>query len=185
MLIKKTFKDRKIAGFTLIEIMVACSIFIIVMFIAIGSILSLVNANRKARALSSVINNLNIGLESMIRDIRTGTEYDVQQLSSGNQGIVFKDAEGNSVTYTLATNGTSYKIRKDVVIKAGNPIRPSGDITAPEVKIESMTLLERGTSPSDDLQPLLLLRIKGSAGATKYNSPFVVQTLISQRVLDN
>jgi type II secretory pathway pseudopilin PulG len=176
----KSSIKSKFSGFTLIEIMVACSIFIIVMMIAIGSIFSLVNANRKSRALSSVVNNLNIGLESMVRDLRTGTNHSI--INSG-QGISFTDAEFNQVTYSLVSNQGSNSIYKTV--SGTRRTRPSGLITAPEVAISSMSFAGRGESPSDNYQPLFLLKIDGSVGGAKYNSPFMVQTLITQRVLDN
>ena len=56
-------------GFTLIELMVSVTIFIIVMVIALGSLLSISEAERKAEQLKTVMNNLNFGLESMARAI--------------------------------------------------------------------------------------------------------------------
>ncbi|MBX9765465.1 type II secretion system GspH family protein, partial [Patescibacteria group bacterium] len=45
-------------GFTLVELMVAVSIFAIVMMIGVGALLSLVQTNRRAQAINSVMNNL-------------------------------------------------------------------------------------------------------------------------------
>lgn len=63
-------------GFTLVEIIVAVALFAIVMVVSTGAIFTIVNANRSAQALNSVITNLNFAVESMLRDIRTGTNYD-------------------------------------------------------------------------------------------------------------
>jgi len=62
-------------GFTLVEMLVAVAIFSVVMVIALGALLALSEADRKAQTLSSTINNLSFGLESMSRTIRTGIEY--------------------------------------------------------------------------------------------------------------
>ncbi|MBI3573842.1 type II secretion system protein [Candidatus Kaiserbacteria bacterium] len=62
-------------GFTLIEMMVAMSIFAIVMLVGVGALLSLVQANTRAQAINSVINNLNAAIENMSRTIRVGTVY--------------------------------------------------------------------------------------------------------------
>ena len=70
---KKTLKQHK--GFTLIEVMVSISIFTVVMVVALGAILSIVNANRKAQSLHTVINNVNLAVETMTRDLRTGYGY--------------------------------------------------------------------------------------------------------------
>ena len=45
------------------------------MLIAGATLLSLVYANRKAEALQSVMNNLNISLDNMVRNVRMGSNY--------------------------------------------------------------------------------------------------------------
>lgn len=167
--------DKKKEGFTLIEIMVASSIFIIVMFIAVGAILSLVDGNRRAQALSSVVSNLNISLESMVRDIRTGTNY---QIPGSNDSISFNNSDGDPTTYSLSSNSIVKYVTHN-----GSTLE-SGPITAPEVNVSSLTFLSKGIG-ADQIQPLVLLQIVGSVGTGKYTSPFTIQTLISQRVLEN
>src|SRR3989344_3450237 len=66
---------RKSRGFTLIEMMVSTSIFIMVMVVAAGAILSISSANRKSQATKVAIDNLSFALESMSRHIRVGTDY--------------------------------------------------------------------------------------------------------------
>ena len=51
------------------------ALFAIVMLIASATLLSLVAANRKAEALQSVMNNLNISLDEMVRNVRMGSNY--------------------------------------------------------------------------------------------------------------
>ena len=53
-------------GFTIIEIIVAVSIFVIVMLISIMALLSSINANRKAQGVSIVISNLNLAVEDFL-----------------------------------------------------------------------------------------------------------------------
>ena len=62
-------------GFTLVEMIVAIALFAVVMLVAVGALLSLTGAHRKAQALQTVMNNLNISLDGMVRNIRMGTEY--------------------------------------------------------------------------------------------------------------
>lgn len=71
--IKKNLKPSQ--GFTLVEIIVATSIFTVVMLITIGALLSLNDASRKAQALRTVIDNLNFAIEDLNRKIRTGDSY--------------------------------------------------------------------------------------------------------------
>src|SRR3989338_8582023 len=62
-------------GFSLIEIMVSLAIFSIVVLVATGALLSILNANKKTQALKAVVNNFNFALENMARNIRVGKNY--------------------------------------------------------------------------------------------------------------
>jgi len=62
-------------GFTLIELMVSVSVFIIIMTISMGAILGVFDSNRKSRALRTVMNNLNLSMESMSKEMRYGSSY--------------------------------------------------------------------------------------------------------------
>ncbi len=166
---------RNDRGFTLIEIMVAVSIFVIVMLIAIGALINAVDANRKAQALSNVINNVNFSLESMIRDIRTGTQYSVSGTS-----FTFHDTFDNVITYNL----NSQKILKSVGVNFGATHQPVGGfITSTQVVIESLDFTLQGGGKGDG-QPAVLIHISGKAGNGKTTSSFKVETLVTQRLLD-
>ena len=52
----------KKGGFSLIEIMVSLAIFSIVVLVATGALLSILNANKKTQALKAVVNNFNFAL---------------------------------------------------------------------------------------------------------------------------
>jgi type II secretory pathway pseudopilin PulG len=62
-------------GFTLIEIMVSVSLFLVVMVVSLAAVVAIVDGNKKTQAIISVSNNLNYTIESMIRDIKTGYIY--------------------------------------------------------------------------------------------------------------
>ena len=47
-------------GFTLVEVLVATAIITVVMLVAIGSVLTIQDANRKAQAVRAIIDNLKI-----------------------------------------------------------------------------------------------------------------------------
>ncbi|MEK7093249.1 MAG: type II secretion system protein, partial [Patescibacteria group bacterium] len=69
----KTYKLSR--GFTLIEMIVSVGLFAVVMIICVAALLSLVDANKKAQAIQSVMNNLNVAVDGMVRSIRMGTNY--------------------------------------------------------------------------------------------------------------
>jgi prepilin-type N-terminal cleavage/methylation domain-containing protein len=62
-------------GFTIIEMIVSLGVFSIVITIAVGALLMLVNTNQQLQSEQSVMTNLSFALDSMTREIRTGSEY--------------------------------------------------------------------------------------------------------------
>ena len=62
-------------GFTLVEIIISLAIFAIVALVAVGALIKVMDANRKAISLKTSINNLNFALESMSREMRMGSMY--------------------------------------------------------------------------------------------------------------
>lgn len=63
-------------GFTLIELMVAVSIFATVAVIATGAVLTANNINQKVQAIKLAMDNLNFALDSMTIKLKHGGAYD-------------------------------------------------------------------------------------------------------------
>ncbi len=183
------------AGFTLVEMIVAVGLFGVVMLVSVTALVALVDANRKAQALQSVINNLNIAVDGMSRAIREGSNYRCNVAVApptgadcilGDDLLYFESHDG------LASNPNDdwvYEFRNGRIYKSTNgSSNPSGQvaITAAEVTIESVQFYVFGSSRSDIVQPKVMMVIKGTAGTTKANvkTTFHVQTTAVQRVLD-
>jgi type II secretory pathway pseudopilin PulG len=169
-------------GFTLIELMTSVSIFIVIMTISMGSIIGIFEANRKSRALKTVLINLNLAVESMSREMRYGTNYHCgsgtvtvpQNCPGGNTLISFLSSDNAQVTYRLS--GTTIERKVD-----------SGDfipVTAPEISVDNLTFYTLGALAGDTFQPKVIVRIKSHAGSDEGRTDFTLQTLISQRSLD-
>ena len=185
-----SIKNKK-QGFTLIEMMVSVALFAIVVTIGTGSLLSIINGNKKAEALSSVISNVNFALESMVRDIRTGTNYECgggTNCQTGGTSITFNSGINNgTVTYTF--DGKGHITRS---ISCGLNLPPacvpenSENISSNEVNITNLTFYVSGALPgsADNTQPKVLIIIQGTAGKSKAAAPFNIETLVSQRTLD-
>ena len=187
--------SRKLtAGFTLVEMIVAVALFAVVMLVAVGALLSLTGANRKAQALQSVMNNLNIALDGMVRNVRMGTSYHcgagtqpVRDCVNGDTSFAFQPFCDPS-TCDQASQGFwiySYdpSTKRIYRSESGGPPVP---ITAPEVSIESMTFYVVGTTRGDATQPKVLVVIKGEAGALggKTQTTFHIEATAVQRELD-
>lgn len=170
-------------GFTLIELMTAISIFIVIMVISMGSIIGVFDANRKSRSLKTVLNNLNLAVESMSREMRFGQNYHCgaggtlsapQNCPSGDTLMSFLSSDDLQITYRLA--GTT--IEKQVDNSTFVPV------TSPEIIIDDLTFYTLGADTNDTLQPKVVVRIKSHAGTGRGRSDFTLETLISQRTLD-
>lgn len=196
---QKMFKQKK--GFTLIEVMVAVSIFTVVMVVALGAILSIVNANRKAQSLHTVINNVNLAVETMTRDLRTGYNYECgsaeaecewgttasyDQISFASLQVAETRESENAipVSYRRYEDGSGHGyLEKD--IDGEGWVR----ITDESVDIEALSFRVWGIRTlssvwEDTQQPKIILNLKAKITAYGNSSEFAIQTFISQRYLD-
>lgn len=181
-------RERSERGFTLVEMIVAVGLFAIVMLIAVTTLLSLIDANRKARTLQSVVNNLNVALDGMVRSLRMGNTYRCgggdpvlggpNSCPNGDTSLSFINNDGVVIEYEWDSNAKRLQITRG----AGLPAY----LTAPEVQITEMTFYVSGTTPGDTAQPKVVMLIKGIANAaqTKLQSTFSIQSTAVQRVLD-
>lgn len=170
-------KETK-GGFTLIEVMVSVSIFVIVVMISMGAIFSIVDATKKAQSLKSVMNNLNFALETMTRTIKTG-QIDPNPLNTNSTRIQVVDQSGYTVVYRW--------------LGAGNPIERCRyisfgtcdflPITAPEVQIQNLKFIPVGVVSGDPRQPMIVMILQGKAQLSPtISSIFNIQTTITQRL---
>ena len=187
-------------GFTLIEMMVAVSIFTIVMMIGVGALLSLVEANQRAQAINSVVSNLNAAMEGMSRSIRVGTTYHCNTSSVPEvpaQLALVKDCVtgGGRLLAFESSSGNRSNVNDQVVYRInGTQLERSLDsggtwvvLTAPEVSIESFQFFVIGSTPKsggNNVQPRVVIRIDGSATVKGGTTAFSVQAGVTQRLLD-
>jgi len=173
-------------GFSLVEILVSIAIFSVVMVTAAGALLTTIDANHKAQAIQSVMNNLNFALESMSRAIRVGDTYHCGDSGSlaGNQ--VPSDCAGGSDFFSFRRSNDNktvyYYLSGSQIVRA---IDAAGAlaISAPEIMIENLKFYVQGASLGSQAQPRVTIVIQGYAGATeKIKTPFNLQTTLSQRM---
>lgn len=180
-------------GFTLLEMIVAVALFAVVMLVSVGALLSLVAASRKAQSLHLVVNNLNIALDAMVRSVRMGSSYhcgsgtitDPRDCSNGDALLAFKPFCNENCDplrrWVYRYDASSGRIFRSVDGGA-NEI----PVTADTVKIEEMTFYVVGTDPDDNIQPRVVIVVKGKAGTddNRTVTEFNVQSTAVQRVLD-
>ncbi|MEN9614165.1 MAG: hypothetical protein RLZZ347_472 [Candidatus Parcubacteria bacterium] len=169
----KKIQTQKIpsAGFTLLEMIVAIFIFSIVVTIASGAMLSMISANRKAQALKTVMNNVNLALDSMSRDIRFGASY--APVSGIFSGLCVTTCEGIAVT---KPGGVTQYFRST---KNGTLVRKRGaleqELTSTGAVLESLDFVISGTK--------VLVTLSGYAGKDPNDTQnrFDIQTTMTQR----
>ena len=192
-------------GFTLIEMLVSVGIFTVVMVVALGGLLAVTEADRKAQAIKTITNNLSFALESMARSIRTGVDYscdswtqgeDCGTDTSGPPGTLFTfiDAQGREVGYRYAECDGIGCIQRNT---EGGDADAWEAITSPEVVIEDLEFYLHGSLRNDEYQPRLTISLRGfmpiSGDATASSdcgedgftcSIFNIQTTVTQRLYD-
>lgn len=88
--------SQSTAGFTLIEMLVSLALYTVVVTISVGSLLVLIDGNKRVQGDQSVMTTLTFAMDSMTREIRTGRIYFCStrpNLSAGGSSNIF--AAGN------------------------------------------------------------------------------------------
>ncbi|PCI89949.1 hypothetical protein COB18_02390 [Candidatus Kaiserbacteria bacterium] len=210
MITTKTIHHQS-RGFTLIEMMVAVALFAIVMTVSVGALLSLVDANRKAQSLQSVMNNLNVALDGMVRSIRMGVNYHCGNINELNQTVLSTrvDCISGGQLFAFEAFGNSRSNNSDQWVywfedgrlyKSEDSRTTALPITAPEIQIDSFEVFVTGAAgvlnqDGDVIQPKVVISLQGTAGAEgntfsvvgsaeKIRTTFNIQAVASQRLLD-
>ncbi len=198
------------SGFTLVELMVSLSLFIIVVLALIGSLYTVNDASRRVQAMRTVMDNLNFAMESMSRNIRTSENiYCGSQLMSSVGNCPLSQDSGPYTAISMhSTLGkqqlVEYRLNKPssdanwVIEKRNTELIPtpsggeiinlpgvSGEwiaITSPEINIEKFSFYVEGAYGGDGIQPNVIIKIEGVAAiADGATVPFSIQTYLSQR----
>lgn len=201
------------SGFTLVELMVSLSLFVVVVLALVSSLYSVNNASRKVTAMKSVLDNLNFALESMSRTIRTGSSVVCGGVLNGSYNpsgdpagtyncsiatatqtpgarLLVASTLGSDqlVEYQWAispTTGTTGEIEKRV--QDQNGIWGSWvALTAPEIDVQKLSFYVDGADAGDGKQPSVIMFVQGVATAAGEGNvaPFSIQTYVSQRAAE-
>ena len=184
-------------AFTLVELIVALSVFMILVLLGGGALIRIIDAHAKTQSLQLVMNNLNYTVESMSRSIRFGHSYDCgeaggsENCATGTEGesklnhqfgweenaqdIVYKLAAYDDATNEdpeTYTRGAIWKQVDDGVWQK---------LTSAEVDINELTFYVFDVGDDGD-HPRVTVIIKGKAGIKEsVSSEFTLQTTVNQR----
>ncbi len=229
---KLQIQKRNNAGYTIIETMIAISLFLVIVVTGMGALLSANALHQKSQSLSSITDSLSFIMEDMSKNLRTGYGYhcfisgDIIPSTTSNTVSVPKSCQtGSAIAFETATGSPSndvasstgsdgqqcsgsqcgsdndqwiYYIGQDTSLP-GNPLAiwksTAGPyvmssfikLTPDEVVIDpasSFSVLGAEVPPGDKQQPLITIRLLGKITVKGVDTPFSLQTSVSQRQLD-
>ncbi|MFH0712545.1 MAG: prepilin-type N-terminal cleavage/methylation domain-containing protein [Candidatus Jorgensenbacteria bacterium] len=183
---KRLITNDNRAGFTLTELIVAMSIFIIAITIAVGAFVRAIRTQRAVNHLLSLNSNMSLVIERMAREIRTGYDFGLNNVPQddciGNQTgeLEFTNSGANSVFYHRES-GVITRMECEGDNCAGKTFEP---LTAPNVKIERLCFLNTGNleNGKDPWRVTLFLKVGSTEPAL--SSQFTnIQTTAAARVI--
>ncbi len=157
-------------AFTMVEMLVALSLFVITLTIAGGSLVKGLRLQKEIGGIVSVNDNISQTIEQMAREIRTGHDFS----SSSSDNLQFVNAYGEQVIYQL-NNSVIEK-------KESGKTYP---ITADNVVVNNLKFILKGEKSGDGLPPRITIIIDVSPKVSHLkNLKSVYQTTISCRNID-
>jgi len=184
-------KQKLNSGFSLIELVVAVSIFAIVITVIALFFNSSIVSQRRIVASQNLQDNVRYLIEFMAREIRMGSDFDVgtgatnltlpQNINIfsrinflGSDTLKFVNYKGESVTYSWDRN--IYSSFYHLILRNGQPII-SGDI-----EIEDFAFFITTDLPHPRITVVVKAKMRG-ANKPEEAIPITVQTTISPRSL--
>jgi len=202
MSINKTQNNK---AFTLIELMIATTLFTIVMLMGVGALVVSSNSAKASQKLRISVDNVNFAMESMTRDIRMGTYFYCGK-DSVEMGNITADCDmtygdyGNMIAFNpqKAADGTippriAYRLNPrgdgtNSVQRCDGTASNCSDIVSRDVDIQELKFYVKGsTLPALDdvakghVQPSVKILIKGVVNVKGISKSFSLQTMASQR----
>ena len=180
-------KNNTKKGFTLVEMLIAVSLFVVVVTISIGAVLTILDANRRAQSSKTVVDNLNLSIEDMVRIVRFGSNYHCGASGSLTSPQNCNTGATTDTLLAVTFNGSIvvYRLNGESLQRSSDGGSTYTDITASNAKIQYLRFYVFGTPVGDTEQPYVVAVIKGYVGnKATAQSTFSIQTVMSQRSLD-
>lgn len=189
------------SGFSLIELIVALTLFVSITALASGSILTIINASAQARASGQALNAITFAIEDIVRGVRLGDQYvciqnagdfvlvdgdpddDYQDCDSSSPGlgVHFYGNDGSPHTYYLASG----EFRKSNAL--GNDVLDSDNyinLLPDTITMRDFNVIVQGSSPGDTIQPNIRLYLEFSYDYKGTTFPVTYETSLTSRTLD-
>ncbi len=192
-------------GYTIIETMVAVSLFIVVVMAGMGALLNANLLHRKSQNMRSIMDNLSFVMEDMSRNLRTGYNYHCfvagDTIPSSTSAVVstpkscangwalaFEYAYGvpanndDQWVYYIDNTGKIFKSTQGPYI-----VSNFFQLTPDEVVIDpasSFAVMGAEGVAVNSQQPFITIKLIGRITFKNVVTPFSLQTSVSQRLAD-
>lgn len=170
-------RSYRLKGFTLVELLVASSIFVSVLTIAIGALFSAQGINTRLQETQTILDGVNLATEVMTRDIRYGASFSCvnatptpitnaieqscdHQSGSGGTMLIYKptakltgstDASKDRIVYYAASTTISGRVVGVIYREEhpfGVPTYKTYQITPTDVNIRNLKFFVHGAESS-------------------------------------
>ena len=178
----KSKKQKK--GFTLIEMLVSMTVFVLIVSSATGFFTSVLKAQRKLLATQEIFSQVSYLEEYVSRSIRMARKdlagvcisaRSNYSITHSGSGIKFLNYKGECQEFYLY-NSKLMESKNSVV----------SELTSSALTVDDFNINVLGNSQSDNIQPrvTLFINVTGSGTRTEEQAEVQIQTTISQRKLD-
>lgn len=176
---------RKNAGFTLMEVLIATSVFVLVALASLSIYVATLKASQKTIALTRIQQESQLIMGVLAKKIRTSrvnyNYYVGGPSASGEDELAVTDLAGDEYVFALDTDNNSLSVE---VNDSGNP----QDIPAENVSIDDVAFF---INPTDDpfitldappsSQPYVTIVMTISSSKGKYSASLTIQQTVPQR----
>ena len=197
----KNFKIKNYeSGYTVIETMIAISVFLVVIISGMGALLNANLLHQKSQDMHSIMDNLSFIMEDLSRNLRTGyTFHCINDGSFANLTTPKSCASGGAIAFENALGDKNssadqwvYKIESQDggatfnIYKSVDNAQNFVQLNPSEVVMNSISgfSVVGAEVPPDTAQPFVIIKLVGKITYKDTETPFSIQTSVSQRLPD-
>lgn len=175
----KGTKEVSSSGVTLIELLVAVSIFAITMTVVSGIFVSAIKGQQKIFAKQAVVDNARYAMEFMVKELRMARSITTNGSScpGGNcSSIAFTNSANDSITYSLAGGKIT---RNDSTLGTGDQPISSDEIA---IGANGLNFHINNWDLTAGPAPVITIYIKAEKAAFSQSGYLELQTSVSPRL---
>ncbi|MEK7464323.1 MAG: prepilin-type N-terminal cleavage/methylation domain-containing protein [Patescibacteria group bacterium] len=172
-------------GFTLVELMVAMSLFLVAVTISSGAFVRSLRTQRAANQIMSVNSNASLVVEQISREIRSGYNFTLNNFPTSLCGtgqfdeLKFTNSKSKGVTYHLQSNA----IERRECDAAGCTTEPFYVLTPPNVSVSRLCFVNTQLPTTNDSWRITVFSKFGPSDPQLSGNTVDFQTTISGRIL--